>query len=269
MTTSARPFPVRFVSSAPVLIGFPLRFPFASSFFPSGSGPFPFPCLPFRILSFLFFLSALRRFRLPVAFPTPRFHLSVLPDLPLPYRLVSRSVSPVPLIRLLCSFPFALPCFAPTAVPQVLPFSSASYCFLSRICPCVRSRPFHLSQLPAAYGHFAPVRLGPWLLSLCFFLSPLQPSASQGLPVCPPRFPHPLRLVLRFGFPPSLRSPPLTFVPFGSLRSGLGTRSRCSSFHRFTVCLTAALRIACLPSRVQAFPLASACASALGSGYWA
>ena len=147
MTTSARPCPLPFpfVSSGslPFLLGFPLRFPVASSFFPFNARRFRFVRCRFRILSFLFFLSALRRFRLPVAFPTPRICFSTPPDLPLPYRLVSRSVSPVPLIRLPCSFPFALPCFAPTAVPQVLPFSSAFYSFLSRICPCVRSLCFH------------------------------------------------------------------------------------------------------------------------------
>ena len=130
-------------SFRPLLLGFPLPLPVASSFFPSLGLPFRSSLAPFRILSFLFFLSALRRFRLPVAFPTPRICFSTPPDFPLPYRLVSRSVSPVPLIRLPCSFPFALPCFAPTAVPQVLPFSSAFYSFLSRICPCVRSLCFH------------------------------------------------------------------------------------------------------------------------------
>ena len=109
MTTSARPFPVRFVSSAPALLGFPLPFPVASSFFRLPSLPFRSAPVNFRILSFLFFLSALRRFRLPVAFPTPRIRLSTPPDLPLPYRLVSRSVPPVPLTQLSCLFPFALP----------------------------------------------------------------------------------------------------------------------------------------------------------------
>ena len=211
----------------------------------------------FRILSFLFFLSALRRFRLPVAFPTPQSFLSSLLNLPLPYRLVSHPVSPVPLIRLSCSFPFALPRFAPTAVPQVLPSSSGSYSLSFRLRPCVRSLRFHPASFPPLSFRFAPVRLGSSLLSLCFFLSPLPRSASQELPVCPPRFPPPLSFVLRFGFPPSLRSPPSTFVSFGSLRSGLGTRFRRSSFHRLHIRLTAAPVSACLPSRVQAFPLAS------------
>ena len=109
MTTSARPFPFRFVSSASVLLGFPLPLPVASSFFPSLRLPFRSSLAPFRILSLLFFLSALRRFRLPVAFPTPQAFLSVRSDFPLPYRLVSRSVFPVPLTQLSCLFPFTLP----------------------------------------------------------------------------------------------------------------------------------------------------------------
>ena len=110
--------------------------------------------------------------------------------------------------------------------------------------------------------------------------------------MCPPRSPLPLVRFLRFIF---LRFPSFTLVPFQArpfrLFFGLGTQFRCSSFHRLTVRLTAALRAACLPSRVQAFPLASffqvfppfrlssaspqrfpasfSASSALGSGYWA
>ena len=109
-----------------VLLGFRPRFPVASSFFPFRSLPFRSALFRFRILSFLFFLSALHRFRLPGAFPTPWRLLSSSPDLPLPYRLVSHSVSPILLIQLFCLFPFALPCFAPTAVPQVLQLPSGS-----------------------------------------------------------------------------------------------------------------------------------------------
>ena len=71
------------LSSLPsILLGFPLRFPVASSFFPLLPLPFRSASTQFRILSFLFFLSALHRFRLPVAFPTPRSFLSSAPDLP-------------------------------------------------------------------------------------------------------------------------------------------------------------------------------------------
>ena len=255
MTTSARPFPLPFpfVSSGslPLLFGFPLRFPVASSFFPSDSLRFRFVYLQFRILSFLFFLSALRRFRLPVAFPTPRHFLSSLPDLPRSAQLVSHSSLSVPLIQRSCLFPFALPCFAPTAVPQVLrypPPSTASF---------PDSSMFPFAPLPPWISPVLPLRSRPFrtpLLGLRFFLSPLQASASQWLPLCPPRFPHPLRLVLRFGFPPSV----LPSVPFfgssvfllrarslsGFVRqgrsSGFGTRLSCSSFHRFTARLTAA-----------------------------
>ena len=57
--------------------------------------------------------------------------------LPLLSRLVSHPFLPAPLTQLCCSFPFALPCFAPTAVPQVL----ASAFSASRPLPfvCFRS----------------------------------------------------------------------------------------------------------------------------------
>ena len=233
MTTSAHPFPFRSlplsVPLASLLLGFPLRFPFASSFFPFRLLPFRSARFRFRILSFLFFLSALRRFRLPVAFPAPQARLSAPSDLPLPYRLVSHPVSPVPLIQHSCLFPFAPPCFAPTAVPQVLPVPSAFCRFLSRIRPCVRFRRFHPASFPPLSFRFVVVRLGSSLLGLCFFLSPLHPSASQWLPDCPLRFPSPLGSASRFGFPPSF-SPPVCFrfpwffsqppAPFGILRLG-------------------------------------------------
>ena len=77
----------------------------------------PVPFVPFimhfRLLSFLFFLSALHRFRLPVAFPTPRSRLSAPADLPLSPCLVSHTVLPVLLIQLpvcfLSTFPVSLP----------------------------------------------------------------------------------------------------------------------------------------------------------------
>ena len=54
----------------------------------------------------------------------PRFSLSAFASLPLPllFRLISHASFPVLLYLASCLFPFVLPCFAPTAVPQVLPF---------------------------------------------------------------------------------------------------------------------------------------------------
>ena len=239
-------FTLLFSRFAFLLLGFPLRFPFASSFFPLPPLPFRSSLAPFRILSFLFFLSALRRFRLPVAFPTPRICFSTPPDLPLPYRLVSRSVSPVPLIRLPCSFPFALPCFAPTAVPQVLPFSSAFYSFLSRICPCVRSLCFHpaFAVLPlrsrpfrffATRPLFLPFPSSTFRLTGAFRVPSALPSASQ------------LRSSLRFS----------SFAPFpaGHFRSLWFPSLRA----RYSVPLLFLSPLTCSPhsgcSRSLAFPL--------------
>ena len=73
---------------------------------------------------------------------------------PLPSRLVSHPFSPALLTWPCCSFPFALPCFAPTAVPQVLasfPFAFAPVplaSFRSAPLPFVRFRlPVSATQL--------------------------------------------------------------------------------------------------------------------------
>ena len=109
----------------------------------------PVPFVPFimhfRILSFLFFLSALHRFRLPVAFPTPRSHLSAPSDLPLSPCLVSHTVLPVLLIQLAVCF---LSTF-PESLPQpflrcslLLPFvSSGSFLRLPMPLASFRPRP--------------------------------------------------------------------------------------------------------------------------------
>ena len=75
-------------------------------------------------------------FALQPGFPASRFSFR-LPVFPLSSGLVSRTFRPILSTQLFCSFPFALPCFAPTAVPQVLPFwisppgSTPSFRFLS------------------------------------------------------------------------------------------------------------------------------------------
>ena len=126
------------------------------------------------------------------------------------------------------------------------PFAPLPPCFVSSAVLLLRSRPVRTL-----------------LLSLCFFLSLLQASASQWLPLCrltfhslsfpparflrsarlfqpsfPPAFPFgsPLLFPSRFfpavRFPPSLRFPPSPFGFFGPLPSGFGTRFSCSSVHR-------------------------------------
>ena len=133
-------------------------------------------------------------------------------------------------------------------------------------------RPF--PPLPPWISPVLPLRSRPVrtpLLGLCFFLSLLQASASQWLPLCRPAlcspsspqvpflrsarlfrpsFPpvfrsgSPLLFPSRFSsvvrFPPSLPFPPSPFGSFGPFRSGFGTRFCCSSFHRSRFRLTAA-----------------------------
>ena len=166
----------------------------------------------------------------------------------------------------LLSFPVRFLSLFPDSLPQ--PFL--------RCCPYLQDLTPYLpgfvrasvrsasTQLSLSF-RFAPVRLGSSLLSLCFFLSLLPRSASQELSVCPPPSALPLSFTSRFGFPPLLRSPPSPFGSFGSLRSGLGTRFRCSSFHRSQPRLTAAV-VVCLPSLSGSGLPLSFVASALGFG---
>ena len=112
--------------------------PLPSAFASGGSGPsiqrlspLPFRFLTsavsafFRPLQFwilttqpLLFLSFSSRFRLAAASPVPA---SALASAVSPFSPVClHAFLPGSRTRLRCSFPFALPCFAPTAVPQVL-----------------------------------------------------------------------------------------------------------------------------------------------------
>ena len=59
----------------------------------------------------------------PSGFPGARLRSRFL-GLPFLSGLISHAFLPGSCTRLRCSFPFALPCFAPTAVPQVLTFRS-------------------------------------------------------------------------------------------------------------------------------------------------
>ena len=70
---------------------------------------------------------------------------------PLPFRLISHPFRSIPLTRLRCLFSFALPCFAPTAVPQVLAVSPLRFlCFFPASVLrafCFLSSAFGLSDL--------------------------------------------------------------------------------------------------------------------------
>ena len=89
--------------------------------FRSASASFrPLP-LSFRLLSFLFLPFRSSRFCLSVASSVLplRFRFLAFPVLP---GLISHAFFPGSRTRLCCLFPFVLPCFAPAAVPQVIPF---------------------------------------------------------------------------------------------------------------------------------------------------
>ena len=94
-----------------------------------------------RILSSLFFLSALHRFRLPVAFPTPHILLSDPADLPLSPCLVSHTVLPVLLIQLAVRFLSSYPASLPQPFHRCSLLSPSSPPVPSCVCPC-RSLPF-------------------------------------------------------------------------------------------------------------------------------
>ena len=182
-------------------------------------------------------------------------------------------------------FPFALPCFAPTAVPQVLPSSLGSYSLSFRLRPCVRSLRFHpaFAVLPlrsrpfrifATRSLFLPFPSSTFRLTGAFRAPSALPSASQ------------LRSSLRFSsfapFPavhfrflwfPSLRArysvPPLFLSPLCGLPHG-GSPHRLPSLSGSGLPLSFFLPSSPFPfvssGSLPALPLPS---SALGSGYWA
>ena len=102
--------------------------------------------------------------------------------LPLHSRLVSRPLPSGSAYSVLCSFPFVLPCFAPTAVPQVLPFwisppgSVPDFRFLSS-ASIVAS---HYSAYPLFLSALFPSLPHSWL-PRCFCSA----LASQILPLLP------------------------------------------------------------------------------------
>jgi len=206
------------------LSGFPLPFRFLSS------ASLPVPATQPLLLPFLLFPASPHS-----GFPGApfRFRFQAFPFLS---GLISHAFLPGSRTRLYCSFPFALPCFAPTAACQVLALSSRFRHFLLPVRflssaslplpatqPSVSSFPlFPVSPLSGFSG--APFRFRfqafPFLsglisraflpgsrtrLSVCF-LSPFPDSLPQLFLRC---FPS----ALAFGLSPSN---PLSFVRFSS-----------------------------------------------------
>ena len=151
------------------------------------------------------------------------------PGFPLISGLVSRAFSSGSVYLAFCSFPFVLPCFAPTAVPQVLTFSvfrlpevfSLAFAFLS-------SGDRLGSDYSATVSSFPSSRLLPH-------------SGSSGA------------LIHRL------------FRLFPCFPSDFGTRHSCDSFLRSLFRITSATSAAGLLFPARPFPLAFA----LGSGYLA
>ena len=117
-----------------------------------------------------------------------------------------------------CSFPFVLPCFAPTAVPQVLPFW---------ISPPGSVPDFHfLSSASVLASHYSA-----FCVSFPFFpFSPHSGLSGASLSVLP-------------------------FRLFPCFPSDFGTRLSCNSLFRFLFRITGATTSADLSSRFQVTPL--------------
>ena len=202
------PLPVRFLSSA--FVPLPATQPAVSSFplfpLPPHSG---FPGAPLRF-----------RF---MAFP-------VLPG------LISHAFFPGSRTRLCCSFPFVLPCFAPAAVPQVIPFRISSpgpvpdFRFLSSASVLASHYSASVSSFPPSplppHSGFRSSRLRSRFLGLPFLSSPISraflPGSRTRLPVrflssflasLPQLFHECLPSASAFGLFPS---DPLSFVCFSS-----------------------------------------------------
>ena len=209
------PLPVRFLSSAPVPL--PATQPAASSFplfpLPPHSG-FPSAPLRFRFL----------------AFP-------VLPD------LVSHAFFPGSRTRLCCSFPFVLPCFAPAAVPQVIPFRISSpgpvpdFRILSSASVLASHYSASVSSFPPSpllpHSGFRSSRLRSRSLGFPFLSGLISraflPGSRTRLPVCflssfLASLPQLFHECFPFGLSPS---DPLPFVRFSS---GSDYSAFCSSF---------------------------------------
>ena len=186
-------------------------------------------------------------------FPGARFH-SRFHGFPFLSGLISHAFLPGSCTRLRCSFPFALPCFAPTAVPQVLALRSHfrhfpfPVCFLSsasRPLPATQPSvlPFLLLPVPP-HSCFPGARLRSRFLGFPLLSSLIShaflPGSCTRLPVCflspfpdslPQLFLRCLPHAFAFGLSPS---DPLSFVRFSS---GSGYSASVSSFPTFPVLL--------------------------------
>ena len=154
----------------------------------------------------LFFFSLPSRFRLTAASPVPVLALAFL-GFPFLSGLISHALLPGSCTQLYCSFPFTLPCFAPTAVPQVLTFFSAfSRPLLFRSFPlpaCFLSSA--RLPLPATQPSALPFLFFPVLPCSCFPGAPsplslprLPLSLRPGFPCLPSRFLYSALLLVSF-----------------------------------------------------------------------
>ena len=132
--------------------------------------------------------------------------------------------------------------------------------FLQLLFPDLSLRPF--APLPPSFVSSAvlplpsrPFRIfATWSLFLPFPSSTFRLTGAFRVPSALP-FPSRFWPVLRF--PPSLRFPTSPFGSFGPLRSRLGIGSAALPFTAHALASQRLYAPACLPSRVQAFPLAS------------
>ena len=134
-----------------------------------------------------------------------------------------------------CLFPFVLPCFAPTAVPQVLPFwnfprgSTLDFRFLSSASILAS----HYSALCSSFSTFFPFSPRLWLFRCSFG------------PFVPQVFPLLSGLVSHAFFPV-----PCTWLSVCFLSSSFLLRSHsCSTGAHLTLCLTASSQV--LPPAVH------------------
>ena len=179
----ARPFPFRFVSSASLQFsGLPLSRPFVVS--ASLSDPRCFRFLSSAsvlgsdysasVLLFSFLFGSASQWLSRCSFAS-----FVAQVFPLSFRLISHPVCPILLTQLCCLFPFALPCFAPTAASQVLVFFPVSFVplFLTSVLPCLMLSFVRFRLSGSGYSAFSlfrsassQTRLAPaCLVLLCFF----------------------------------------------------------------------------------------------------
>ena len=128
-------------------------------------------------------------------FPGAQFR-SRFPVLLRSLRLISQASFPDSLTRLRCPFPFVLSCFAPAAVPQVIPFqisppgSVPDFRFLSSASVLASHYSASASSFPALPGFTSQwFSRCPAPLSLPLFPLPFHPVSRASLPVLSTRLP--------------------------------------------------------------------------------